>query len=357
MRDRPSWWLLAALTLIAAACGYLLFGCGPINPCAAERIACLANGGTWVAEAPCGRCEYPPEPEDPCAACSSGQTCVDGKCIDPPPPPECLRGIPWCGVNQVCSTPESPCKHNPTTDPNHCELAPICPLPPPPPPSDETCAAPGAVPSGYLESQLVPMGDPTPKYHDAIFAATRKLGDRRHCMFRENLDALAAQLALDVPGVPIISGKEATFIERTPGGLWDEYHSVSAADNSWTNSGRGKYIGVHKYAALACGGEFARWNQGCPASLPPWFHCTPLVGPDAAYCAALGYTDGRLFCPPRLDGDPKREACEVQVMRGDPDWRSDGRVILKNRLMAKCTECSYLEICLPDETHCARKEF
>ena len=36
----------------------------------------------------------------------------------------CLSGIPWCldGVNR--STPERPCKHNPSADPTHCEMAP-----------------------------------------------------------------------------------------------------------------------------------------------------------------------------------------------------------------------------------------
>jgi hypothetical protein len=37
---------------------------------------------------------------------------------------------------------------------------------------------------------------------------------------------------------------------------------------------------------------------------------TPLVGPDGAYCAALGYTDGRTICPVRPEGTPDREACE-----------------------------------------------
>ena len=40
---------------------------------------------------------------------------------------------------------------------------------------------------------------------------------------------------------------------------------------------------------------------------------TPIVGPDAAYCQAIGYTDGRALCPVRPEGDPEREACE--------DWR------------------------------------
>ncbi len=62
--------------------------------------------------------------------CQPGYHCENGKCVhDPtPPPPECLPEIPWCNdVDQTCSGPTTPCKHNPTSDPNHCELAPNCP--------------------------------------------------------------------------------------------------------------------------------------------------------------------------------------------------------------------------------------
>jgi len=51
--------------------------------------------------------------------------------IPPPTPGPCLPDIPWCkDVGQTCSTPTSQCKHNPTSNPNHCEIAPDCPTPP-----------------------------------------------------------------------------------------------------------------------------------------------------------------------------------------------------------------------------------
>ena len=37
---------------------------------------------------------------------------------------------------------------------------------------------------------------------------------------------------------------------------------------------------------------------------------TPLVGPDAEYCAAVGFTDGRSICAIRPEGAPDRAACE-----------------------------------------------
>jgi hypothetical protein len=58
---------------------------------------------------------------------------------------------------------------------------------------------------------------------------------------------------------------------------------------------------------------------------------TPLVGPNATYCAAIGFTDGRSFCPVRPEGNPEREACELYVTgraadtgRPGPTWYFGG---------------------------------
>lgn len=42
---------------------------------------------------------------------------------------------------------------------------------------------------------------------------------------------------------------------------------------------------------------------------------TPLVK-GAAYCRSIGYTDGRLVCPVRVEGDPFRLQCELRSMGG-----------------------------------------
>jgi hypothetical protein len=59
---------------------------------------------------------------------------------------------------------------------------------------------------------------------------------------------------------------------------------------------------------------------------------TPIVGPDADYCAKIGFTDGRSFCPVRAEGDPERTACELYVTgraqdtgRPGPTWSVDGK--------------------------------
>jgi len=58
---------------------------------------------------------------------------------------------------------------------------------------------------------------------------------------------------------------------------------------------------------------------------------TPLVGPDLAYCAAIGFTDGRSVCPVRAEGASDREACEAwrvgfaaDTGRVGPTWTYEG---------------------------------
>jgi hypothetical protein len=70
---------------------------------------------------------------------------------------------------------------------------------------------------------------------------------------------------------------------------------------------------------------------------------TPLVGPDVSYCRAIGYADGRSFCPVRPDGHPEREACEaLRVGRASdtgrlgPTWSADGRPCQGAETRASC---------------------
>jgi hypothetical protein len=149
---------------------------------------------------------------------------------------------------------------------------------------------------------------------------------------------------------------------KAPDGLVEEWHVVAFTNGCWTGdpyrnawpSKRGPP------PSTPCGDPapppFGRWNQRCPAPHGQWFHCTPLVGPDDAYCALIGYTDGRTYCPVRHEGHPERTECERLVVGGDPLWRSDGRTVVKpdNPYMARCSGCSVLEVCLADGTGCQR---
>jgi len=58
---------------------------------------------------------------------------------------------------------------------------------------------------------------------------------------------------------------------------------------------------------------------------------TALVGPDAEYCASIGFTDARSFCPVRQEGSPERLACEAwrvgdakDTGRPGPTWTRNG---------------------------------
>jgi hypothetical protein len=88
-----------------------------------ELSKCLLIGGTLLfilALAGCG------------SVCELIPGCHPSPQPTPPPPWECPLEMPECHVvEQTCSTPESPCWHNPTGDPEHCERAPDCPLPQP----------------------------------------------------------------------------------------------------------------------------------------------------------------------------------------------------------------------------------
>ena len=55
-----------------------------------------------------------------------------------------------------------------------------------------------------------------------------------------------------------------------------------------------------------------RFNCKVHLKSPEFFtlDSTPIVGPDVAYCAAVGFTDGRALCAVRPENAPDRKACE-----------------------------------------------
>jgi hypothetical protein len=68
---------------------------------------------------------------------------------------------------------------------------------------------------------------------------------------------------------------------------------------------------------------------------------TPLVGPDAAYCKKIGFTDGRSYCPVRPEGAKDRVACETYAIgkamdtgRAGPTWYRNGKLCT-----GKSTDC------------------
>ncbi len=93
-------------------------------------------------------------------------------------------------------------------------------------------------------------------------------------------------------------------------------------------------------------------GSGCGRPYPPAVHdvnvsvhihfgdydlldSTPIVGPDADFCRAIGYTDGRAFCPVRQEGSPERSACEGWRMGLAEDTHLPGPTWRRNE--AFCT--------------------
>lgn len=98
----------------------------------------------------------------------------------PAPPPDCLPGVPWCfETGQVCSSPEAPCKHNPTQDPAHCELAPACPAPDPTPAPTPTPGPAGACPKPLKDGSRVYMASKA--YGQGWDSTVRVYGDPGFC--------------------------------------------------------------------------------------------------------------------------------------------------------------------------------
>jgi hypothetical protein len=131
---------------------------------------------------------------------------------------------------------------------------------------------------------------------------------------------------------------DSVFI-LAPDGKWEEYHSVTFATGCWSQDPA--QSPKHRWTYLGTPPPPACSNPD-PIPVSTWglkehtkgpnrtiVDSTPLVGPDAAYCAAIGFTDGRSMCPVRPEGDPSRPACEAQVV-GSPRWTGPGEVSPEN---------------------------
>jgi hypothetical protein len=123
---------------------------------------------------------------------------------------------------------------------------------------------------------------------------------------------------------------------RNSQGLYEEHHAVAFTDGCYANNP----AVLPKWCWIYNGGDpsptqctnpepipVTRWNVVEHTKGPNWttVNATPIVGPNAAYCAAIGYTDGRSLCAVRQEGDPQRQMCEAEVV-GAPQWNGPGEV-------------------------------
>jgi hypothetical protein len=263
-------------------------------------------------------CAWLPKPPDPTPTPTPEPTCEGVECpeyfacnpetIKCEPIDNCpLDEWPWCkDVNQQCSSPENPCKTNPSSDPFYCEEAIKCSEPPPPPPPNNPTPC---IPEG----DLVALDNRQPIYHDEVLKATRLLGPMDGKSFRERLDAAAEQVRRQI-GMCVISGIEAIFIIR-PDKTWEENH-VAASFGGWANNGRGKYMGAHTTGPMPDGllpdprdyDDYAKYTL--VKHNGKWDRTLKLTR-VLEYCTEIGMGEmgglPRASCPVRPEGNPYRE--------------------------------------------------
>lgn len=199
-----------------------------------------------------------------------------------------------------------------------------------PPPSDDPLWAPPSTPE---TPPLLPSQWPS-QMLPAVRAAVEELGDRCGQSQIESLDQLGQKLRLQ--GYCADRSADGLFI-RAPGSyqghpVFEEMHPYAALPNgcatlNQTYKGAWWYTGTLPDPApspSACGSPtpppLARFAVKEHTKGPNWttLDSTPLVH-DKDYCATIGYTDGRVECSVRLEGDPSRSACETLVV-GTPQW-------------------------------------
>jgi len=96
------------------------------------------------------------------------------------------------------------------------------------------------------------------------------------------------------------------------------------ANPDWPPRGSGCY---KPYPPVVSRFNVKEHFKGQPSTLD----ATPQVGPDVAYCASVGYTDGRAICPVRPEGYEDRVECEAwrvgeasDTGRIGPTWSFEG---------------------------------
>jgi len=284
-----------------------------------------------------------------------------------PVPPEPVPS-PICQPRETCD-----CWHRPPGQ--DWQKLPDCVVETPPgkPPAD--CA--------FNEHTAVPVPDmlAPAKVKLAIMETITAMGDTKGAPPQATL--LAFESRLRASGWCAVAGIEAVFVKD--GSLWYEFHVVYFGDGSLIPGG--KYMGAHR----AVGDVVVTpppvvapppASYTCANPIPPplrdfglhvgrqWMDATPSVygcgykGPGTNFCREIGLGEmpgqpgvERCDCPAGNEDDPVARSCrEAFVVGGRPLWRSDGKVELHdtNPFLARCSACTWIEVCHADGTRCTR---
>lgn len=273
----------------------------------------------------------------------------------------------------VVTLPPPVIEPTPTPAPEPVPVPTPAPNPTPTPAPNPT---PAPLPEGCaIEADLVPNEEQLPpQFRALVKAATTALGDPTGRPPAETLERLASKLRES--GLCAFAGIEAVFVRRDSDRLFEEYHAVHFGTGGWTESGNGKFVGVHRKA-----GEVV---ASCPAPLPDrsagklkiaakahgrWIDATLQTVMTCDYCEAIGLgwygepeaSARRCGCPMRPEregGNPEREACELYAAGGRTAWQTlplGREVVLNdgNPWQAACVGCQKLRVCVADLSVCS----
>lgn len=238
------------------------------------------------------------------------------------------------------------------------------------------CFAPPQEPEDQWETLGPGPGDRT----DEIKAGQAALGSLcKEPKHHDNGDAAIEALAAKMREMGYCASKHSdsvTIQSEDDPSIWLEYHAVAPYDTGcWSQRPQDYPHNRHRYKG---GGSTP--VAGCSAPTPPnlhtfamkleatgWWNGTPIVK-SHDYCVAIGMPlmpDGvqpRNECPCR-DECPnvkcqERAACERAAMGGLATWKSDGELRVdetnENHLLAKCSSCTWIEVCNASGTVCRR---
>jgi len=291
-----------------------------------------------------------------------------------PKPPCGLAGVPFADdyVPPVtCSTAEKPAKHQPPG--NECPImVPDCAVPEEPeePPEEpevpvaDGCYAPEARGDHWHPKVLVSERPSSPITGKAIMDARGAIGNPTGQSPQQTLARIAAYLRS--LGFCASGPWDDAVAVEAPGGGYEEWHLVGYTDGGWTQD---PFKGTWYLSgppnpptpqSSTCGvprpEQEARWKVTQHGSdLDATYQ---VFGPE--YCAAIGFTDGRRWCPVRKEGHPQRPACEAQEY-GEPKWTHEGENCgpRGNPHLFRCkggVRPLWAEVCTADGRVCKRWE-
>ncbi len=268
----------------------------------------------------------------------------------PPPVEECLPGLPWCH-ELVPPATCGECKHNPTSDPAHCEKAPKCEEPPPVPQGCILAGVPTQEAVGHAATlqRLVFQALVTLR-PDCETGGTCLLGDETQQVFQARVEAQLRKQGLCAgqhgPGTDEIA------VAAVPGDPWEGYDVFTGDDSEGpVPSGQPRRTvvwAVYRGAWLPPGMPAPPPPSACPEPKPPialftriaikrhtqgYCDTTEVLERACEYCASVGLgrmPDGslRCTCPVRVDEHPDRRACEASL--GEVFWETTAGTVEVN---------------------------